>query len=196
MPRPNLSHERRDELTPTLARTFAELGYRRATTAELAKRCHVRENILYRLWTDKKHMFIDAINYVFENSQRTWTKLLEQSPDQDNPARQLLQYESHHHGELGLYRIVFAGISELDDPDIRHALAQMYTRFQRFIEQHTRQHRTHRTQPSPQLTAWAIIGLGTVANIAHELNLLNTNDRRQLFLECGQLLLDGRKPET
>ena len=38
--------QRRRELAPLLARAFAELGYRRATTAELAVRCGVQEKAL------------------------------------------------------------------------------------------------------------------------------------------------------
>ena len=49
MPRPDRSPDRRRELAPVLARAFAELGYRRATTAELAERCGVQEKALYRL---------------------------------------------------------------------------------------------------------------------------------------------------
>ena len=49
MPRPSKADERRRELLPLVAEAFSELGYRRATTAELAARCGVQENILYRL---------------------------------------------------------------------------------------------------------------------------------------------------
>ena len=62
MPRPDQSAEKRNELLPIIAETFTRLGFRRTTTAELAKRCKVRENILYRLWPDKKAMFIAAID--------------------------------------------------------------------------------------------------------------------------------------
>ena len=57
MARPNLSDARRRELIGTVATTFAELGYRRTTTANLAERCGVQEAILYRLWPDKRAMF-------------------------------------------------------------------------------------------------------------------------------------------
>ena len=133
MPRPNQSAQRRQEFTPIIARAFAELGYRRTTTAELADRCGVRENILYRLWPDKKAMFIAAIEYVYGLSAQTWEKLLEKGGDKPGAARRLLDYESVHHGEFGLYRIVFAGLSETDDPEIRQALRHMYDRFHRFI---------------------------------------------------------------
>jgi len=46
MGRVNQSARRRAELIPIIARAFAERGYRRTTTAELAQRCAVRENVL------------------------------------------------------------------------------------------------------------------------------------------------------
>ena len=71
MPRPNRTAERRRELIPVIARAFTELGYRRSTTAELARRCEVQENILYRLWPDKRAMFIAAIEHMaFDESLR------------------------------------------------------------------------------------------------------------------------------
>src|SRR5262249_6236625 len=110
MPRPSQIDTKRRELLPILAQAFAELGYRRATTAELAARCGVQENILYRLFADKRRMFIGAIGFVYDNSMRVWQRLLAEGGDRAaGPARALLDYESKHHGELGLYRIVFAG---------------------------------------------------------------------------------------
>ena len=41
----------------------------------------------------------------------------------------MLTYESEHHGEFGQYRIVFAGLNEVDDPEIRAALREMYKRY-------------------------------------------------------------------
>ena len=141
MPRPNLKREKRTELLPVLARAFAELGYRRATTAELARRCGVQENILYRLWSDKKKMFIAAIEFVYEQSVVIWSRLLHESDDDQTPAERLLAYESQHHGEFGHYRIVFAGLSETDDPQVREALADMYRRYHRFIQRQIGAHR-------------------------------------------------------
>ena len=75
MARINRSQERRETLLPRLARAFAELGYRRTTTAELARRCRTRETTLYRLWPDKKAMFIAAIRYVYDLFESTWRQL-------------------------------------------------------------------------------------------------------------------------
>ncbi|MFH1749063.1 MAG: TetR/AcrR family transcriptional regulator [Planctomycetota bacterium] len=193
MARPSQLVERRRELLPIVARTFAELGYRRTTTAELARRCDVQETILYRLWPDKKAMFIAAIGYVYDLSTEIWRKLLKDHNDGQTPAERLLNYESRHQGEFGYYRIVFAGLSEADDPDIRAALVRMYRRFQRWIEKQIADHRdgTQATTPSPALAAWAVVGVGTVANILRELEIVGTNRRQDLIADVGRYLLDG-----
>ena len=198
MPRPNQTREKRQALLPIVARTFAQRGFRRTTTAELAARCGVRENILYRLWPDKKAMFIAAIGYVYDQSVAIWSGLLKQDGPGGTPAERLLAYEAHHMGEFGHYRIVFAGLSETDDPDIRAALSDMYRRFQRFVEKQIaayRRRQGRRARPAPALSAWAIVGLGTVANIARELRLVSDEERGRLFASIGRHLLEGRLPE-
>ena len=162
MPRRNQTNEKRRELLPIVARAFAERGYRRTTTAELAERCGVQENILYRLWPDKKAMFIAAIGYVYDLSVAIWSRLLKEADGKQTAAERLLAYEAEHLGEFGHSRIVFAGLSETDDPDIQAALA-----------------------------AWAVVGLGTVASISRELGLLSDRQRRRLMAEIGRLLLEG-----
>lgn len=194
MARPSQTSERRRELLPIVAETFADLGYRRTTTAELARRCRVQENILYRLWDDKKAMFIAAIEYVYELSAHVWRQLLNAEDDVTSSAERLLGYEASHHGEFGHYRIVFAGLSETDDYEIRAALSDMYRRYQRFITTQIRAHRQDRGAgggPDPAIAAWAIVGLGTVANISRELGLVDDRERHQLLSEIGHTLLNG-----
>lgn len=193
MPRPSQTAQKRDEFLPVLARAFAELGYRRTTTAQLARRCGVRENILYRLWPDKKAMFIAAIDYVYELSARTWESLLGAKRSRRS-AVQLLGYEAKHLGEFGHSRIIFAGLSETDDPEIRRALARMYRHYQGFVREQVRSHRALRAaggRTDPALAAWALVGLGTVSSIALELELLSERDRRRLMVDVGRALLDG-----
>ncbi len=195
MARPNLSAERRRQLIPELAQTFAEHGYRRTTTAELARRCKVRENILYRLWKDKREMFIASIDYVYDLSSAIWGELLSGDSAGSSGARRLLQYESRHHGEFGFYRIVFAGLSEADDPEIRDALHRMYTHFQNFILKQIEQYRLSSgsgSKPEAALRAWALIGLGTVADIGKEFGLFPEEKRVLLLNQVGKLLLEGK----
>ncbi len=136
-------------MLPLVARAFADLGYRRATTAALAKRCGVRENVLYRAWPDKKAMFIASIDFVWQRSMDIWQRLVEESGKTGAEAATLiLEYESKHHGETGLYKVVFAGLTELDDPQVAAALRNMYRSFHAFI---TRQVLAMREQPSARI---------------------------------------------
>lgn len=194
MARPDLSIERRRDFAPVLARVFAEQGYRRTTTAELASSCGVQETILYRLWPDKQAMFVAALDYVYQLSETTWTELIIAAGARADPAVLILEYEATHHGEFGLYRIVFAGLSETDDPEIRAALRRLYERFRHFVEEQLSARanspaRRKRPTPDPELASWAILGLGTVANIGRELGLLSPAKRKRLFREIGRLLL-------
>ncbi len=194
MPRPSRIREKRESLLPVLADAFTELGYRRATTAALAERCGVQENILYRLWPDKKAMFVAAIEYVYDFSEQTWLRLLERRRGEGSAAQKLLAFEAEHHGEFGHYRIIFAGLSEADDPDVRETLRRVYARFHRFLLGQIVSHR--QAAPAPQalpadLAAWAVIGLGTVSNIARELGALSDADRRRLIHTVGRQLLEG-----
>lgn len=193
MGRPNLSERRRGELIGTVAATFAELGYRRTTTAVLAERCGVQEVILYRLWPDKQAMFVAAIEFVGSNSERIWQDVLARSADAGTGAERVLAYEATHLGEFGLYRILFAGLSEMDDPAIASAMRQVYARFLRFISTQVRAHRRAHGErgrlPSPELTAWALLGLGTAANLSRELNLLGESARKRLIATVGRRLL-------
>lgn len=187
MPRPSQQNQKRRELIPVVARAFAELGYRRATTAQLAARCGVQETILYRLWPDKKAMFIAAIEHVYALSEATWKSVGQGGP---SAAERMLEHEADHLGEFGNARIIFAGLGETDDPDIRRAMRRLYRQYQGFIAEQLRTNAaTSCSARDAALRAWALIGLGTVASIARELDLLNAPERKTLMLQAGGRLL-------
>jgi AcrR family transcriptional regulator len=195
MARPSQTHERRKLLLPVVARAFAELGYRRATTAELARRCKVRENILYRLWPDKKSMFVASIDYVYRQAAEAWRRVLTEADDHRAAAVRLLQHEAEHYGESGLHRIIMAGLADTDEPEIRDALRAMYARFHRFIRGQIAAHRTATGSGAlldETASAWAIVGLGNLANISRELGLLSDRSRKRLIGSAGRLLLEGK----
>ena len=197
MPRPSKSQERQKAFLPVIAKTFAESGYRRTTTAELAKRCEVQEIILFRLWPSKKAMFLAAIDYVYALSEGIWSDLLRTEGKGAGSAKRLLDYESAHHGEFGMYRILFAGLSETDDPDIHDALRRTYGRFQEFVREQIEADADggkRRSVPDARLLAWAFVGLGTVANITSDLGLTTPRERQQLIKKIGLLLLKSRAP--
>lgn len=189
MGRPDRSDERRREFAPALARVFAEHGYRRATTSELARACEAQETILYRLWPDKQSMFVAAVEFVFQLSEQTWTQLLADAPEDADPVSVLLQYEAGHHGEFGLYRILFAGLSETEDPLIREALARVYRGFHELVSAQIAS-RPRSSPVDPTTAAWAVLGIGTMANIGRELGLADDPARRRLFEDAARRLVE------
>lgn len=195
MPRPNRSAEKREELLPVLAEAFAEVGYRRATTAELARRCGVQETILYRLWDDKKAMFLAAIDHVYERSLTIWDGLLDAGEGKGTGAERILAHEATHHGEFGLYRVLFAGLDEVDDDEVKARLRATYRRFHRYIRDRIVEHRAARGIRGgldADAAAWAVLGLGTISNIGREVGLLTGAARRTLLRDIGQTLLEAR----
>jgi AcrR family transcriptional regulator len=191
--RPNQSDAKRKDLMPMVARAFADLGYRRVTTAELAERCGVMENVLYRLWRDKKAMFIAAVDWVYERATATWKDVVAKSGP-GTSAERMLAYESKHIGEFGHMRIIFAGLSEADDPEIRECLVHMYRKYHAFVLEQLDAHRKaggHGPSPERSLAAWAFIGLGTMSTIALELKLLSDRARQNMMKEIGAMLLNG-----
>ncbi len=193
MPRPNQSDQRRAELVPVIAKSFADLGYRRATTAALAKRCGLRENQLYRLWPNKKAMFLASIDFLYEYSAEKWRELLT-ADDGLSPAERILNWEGAQRGKSGLHRITFAGLSETDDPEVHEALRTMYRRFHRFVIKQVREYRESlglEDHPDAALSAWAVIGLGMMTNINHELGLLNSAKQKKFLHDIGMQLLHG-----
>ena len=183
MPRPDRSEERREELTPTLAEAFAQLGYAGATTAKLAAHCGLAENQLYRLWPSKKAMFLAVIAYLYRQQAAWWEDQLSEGDPATAVAR-ILEREGRERGSTGLHRVLFAGLSATDDEEIRTALAAMYRSFHKFIVTLLKQ-RPGAEGMDPTLAAWALIGLGTVSNIARELDLFSVTTQRKLMREVG-----------
>ncbi len=180
MGRPSRIDEQRRELTPVIVKAFTDLGYRRATTAELAKRCEIGENILYRLWKDKKAMFLASLAYVHDLATETWEKKAGAGPELG--VGEVLDYEAQHLGEFGHYRLLFTGLSEADDPEIRAALREVYRRFHSWIEERL----TASDCPNSELRAWALVGLGTIATIGRELRMLDRKERADLVGGIGR----------
>lgn len=192
MPRPSQIDEQRKKLLPIVCQTFSELGYRRTTTAELAQRCEVRENILYRLWPDKKAMFLAAIDDIFQARAEKWEQILADLPSPESRVERLIAYEAEHQGEFGFYRVIFTALAETDDDEMREALVRMYRQFHKLVSQQiTTGHEEDRDHLTVSDAAWGLVGLATISNIIVELNLLGPRQRKQMFASVAQVLVSG-----
>lgn len=194
MGRPSQIDEQRKRLLPIVCEVFSELGYHRTTTAELAQRCKVQENILYRLWHDKKAMFLAAIDNVFRYHAERWEKVRSEHSTPGEAAKALVAYEAKHQGEFGFYRVVFTALVEADDPEIREAIIGMYRRFHQLVLKQIDASRDgEKKSPglSADATAWAMIGLATVSNIIRELELLRPRQREEMFVATAKCLVEA-----
>jgi hypothetical protein len=151
----------------------------------------VRENVLYRIWPSKKHMFVASIDFIWEVSLDIWQRLLRDAKP-SHAARLILEYEAGHYGQTGLYKVIFAGLTETNDPDIAEALRRMYRNFHAFIAARITAARPAKRggEPAIDLGAWGVLGIATIANIVLELDLLGGKDRARLFTHAARALFD------
>lgn len=194
MARPSQTQEQSKKLLPIVCEVFRELGYRRTTTAELARRCEVRENILYRLWPDKKAMFLAAIDDIFRSHSEIWNEILADHPTPEQAVERIIEFESQHQGQFGFYRIVFTALTETDDDDIRVALIGMYKRFQQLVCRQVEAGRRSGdlgTGLPTEMAAWGLLGLATISNIIRELQLLPPRQRERMFETVAKCLVRG-----
>ena len=194
MARPSQLDDQRRRLLPIVTAAFSQLGFQRTTTSELARRCEVRENILYRLWSDKKAMFLASVAYVFQSRESRWNDLVQSAVSAQDAVHTLIQFESEHLGESAFYRVVFSGLAQADDPDIRKAVARMYRQFHRRICELIESCRGEADSESVldvETTAWSIMGVATVTVIAQELSLLSSTGRKSLFGDAAGFLIAG-----
>jgi len=190
MSRPSQAEEQRKKLLPIVCQTFRDLGYRRTTTAELAKRCGVRVNILYRLWPDKKAMFLATIEDIFRSRAEKWGELVVDLPDPARRVERLIAYETQHQSEFGFYRVIFTALAETDDHEMRETLIQMYRQFHKLVvQQISTGPASHPKGPPASDAAWGLIGLATISNIIVELNLLGPRQRGQMFAAVAKNLV-------
>lgn len=194
LPRPPKSEDRRRELLPLLAAAFSELGYRRATTAELAERCKVQENILYRLWPDKKAIFLAALDYLFLRRMDKWKTEIDKAASNKSSVIRLVELTSNDLGEHGLYRVIFTALNETEDVNIKHALQRLYRRYHERLGSELVKYRKLSgisTEAECGDLAWALIGLVSFMNIVLDLDLMDGKERKRLFSAMAFKLIDG-----
>lgn len=188
----NNKAEKKQKFLPLIATAFTELGYRRATTSELASRCGVKEAILYRLWPDKKAMFLNSLDFIAENLLSVWKEQIRTTAKERTALEVLLSYESEHFAELNNYHIIFSGLNEASDPDIKDSLQRMYFRIHSFLVEYITRFRVETGQANGLDTttlAWALMGLGTMVTITKHLGMLAESERGLLLENGGKALL-------
>ncbi|MEM9295431.1 MAG: hypothetical protein AAGA57_06490, partial [Planctomycetota bacterium] len=116
--------------------------------------------------------------------------------------RKILAEEGATRGETGLHRLIFAGLHEIDDPEVRQALAAMYRRFHGFIvgvleSQAGSAPKGDASQALPaDLGAWALIALGSFTNVAHDLGVFTSATQKRFMTHAGVALAGVPKTKS
>lgn len=159
--------ERRTQLLDCAADLFADRGYARSTTAELAKAAGVTEPIIYRHFKSKRDLFVELIRRTGEQTLERWREHLAGA---DDPAERLKRLIGDNpmvadSGRLG-YRVFLQAISEVgQEAAIREAVEDHLRKLHAFLQDELqRAQDNHRVTSrfSPDLIAWLLIytGLG------------------------------------
>ena len=156
--------ERKEQLLETAVGLFAERGYAGTTTAMLAKAAGVTEPIIYRHFDSKKELFIAVIEHAGELTISLWDEELRSAKTPAQRLRRLVAVNpmSSEAGR-GVYRVIVQAMTEIEDPDILHALREHVQRIHAFVADEVRGAQDHGMVSrafSPEVTAWVLLHLG------------------------------------
>lgn len=156
--------KRREQLLDRAAALFAQHGYARATTAQLARAAGVTEPIIYRHFSSKRDLFVALIERTGEDTLREWEADLADATDSADRLRRLLgDNPMVKPGGRSAYRVILQAITEVDDPVIHEALKRHIAKLHDFIRaevHHAQEQGKVTTRLSADIIAWVLIHLG------------------------------------
>lgn len=102
-------------------RVFARSTYHGATTKRIAEEAGVTEALLYRYYSSKRGLFIDAIDHTTSKLARGLEHSL--ADNYEHPVEAMVScmefYARLLQGSEDLARMIFLVLAELDEPDVR-----------------------------------------------------------------------------
>jgi len=158
------AEKRREQLLDCAAELFANSGYARATTAELARCAGVTEPIIYRHFASKRDLFIALIERTATQTLKHWQQSLADARDPVERLRRLLNDNPMVSVEgAAPYRVLLQAITEVGDPDIHRAVSGHFENLHAFLVKEVRQAQDERKVLrvfSAELIAWILIHVG------------------------------------
>src|SRR3954463_1442022 len=156
--------KRREQLLDVAAELFAQNGYARATTAQLAKAAGVTEPIIYRHFDSKRDLFVALIERTGRETIAVWEQDLADAEDSAQRLRTLIG-DNPMVTERGrfAYRVILQAISEVEDPVIHDALRNHIKSLHAFLSEELEEaQKDHKVTGrfSAELIAWVLIHIG------------------------------------
>lgn len=156
--------KRREQLLDTALNLFSLYGYAGATTAQIARESGVTEPIIYRHFKSKRDLFIALIDRTGQETIRLWNEAIGGAKDPAHKLRKLIGTNPLVASRgRGAYRVIVQAMTEVEDPEIRHALHQHIEKLHEFVTRVVKDAQASgmvSSRFSPALTAWALIHIG------------------------------------
>ncbi len=194
-PKEQLAEARRQQILLGAARVFAEKGFHKATTRDIARAAGVSEGTIYNYFENKRDLLTAMVDQVAMDSLR---QLFEAHPDDD--LRQLLPALMHDRARLAMEHglLLVPLLAEVfADEDLRqHLYRQIILPNARRLEEYL-QHQIeagHVRPIDPVIVTRALIG-ALVSNMLIKLSHLDERYDRlsldDLFQQLSTIFLDG-----
>lgn len=155
---------RREQLLDCAADLFANSGYARATTSQLAKAAGVTEPIIYRHFDSKRDLFAALIERTGRETIGAWEQHLADAKDAAERLRRLIGDNPMVRDKgRSAYRVILQAITEVEDPVIHAALRAHIRSLHAFLtEELVRAQEEHKvgSRFSAEIMAWLLIHAG------------------------------------
>ncbi len=185
---------RRRQILETARATFAEQGYEKTSTADLARAAGLSEAALYRHFAGKKELFLEVIRSTGPKLLDIWEDIAYQVED---PVETLWAIGVHYYDHLRSHsanmKLQFRALSDADDPDVREALRANFAAFVDFVSDTLEEGKIRgivRPDVNTRLVAWQFLGIGLMLDTLHLLGFDDEIDRRGVE-QWGRLYLDA-----
>ncbi|HXF50342.1 MAG TPA: TetR/AcrR family transcriptional regulator [Dehalococcoidia bacterium] len=185
---------RRRQILETARATFAQQGYEKTSTADLARAAGLSEAALYRHFAGKKELFLEVIRSTGPKLLDIWEDISYQVED---PVETLWAIGVHYYDHLRSHsanmKLQFRALSDADDPDIREALRANFAAFVDFVSDTLEEGKVRgivRREVDSRLVAWQFLGIGLMLDTLHLLGFDDEIDRRGVE-QWGRLYLDA-----
>ena len=158
------STNRREEILEAAVAVFAESGYYRATTAQVAERVGISQPYVYRFFETKEALFLAALERATDRIVRVFSEV-QASPEQlaEEMGRAYVELTRTHRNEIVL-QVQAQGIR--DEP-IRQAMRSSMRRVKDVVTQRLMTAGIRNTQPQVS----AFLAKGMLCNVAAVLGM-------------------------
>ncbi len=167
--------QRYRQLLDVAISVFAQVGYSKAGTSDIAKAAGVAEPTIYRHFSSKHELFLVALRKAWEQVLDAWREMAAASAD---PATALKSIARSFYGEMrGRPDLILAYLrasQEADEPEVREAARDILLEAHNFIRDLYRRAQGEgqfAAKLDPETQAWLFLGMGHLMLAAQALDL-------------------------